>query len=413
MMNNELRVAYLGNQIAYGGAAKSLLLLIKTLRTYRLRLYLFVTNCSSREMKAEFEDYVELIEVISLPEIVSAQTQSAHDNIAPIKMKHNDKYHVIQFIKRLNELSVDVLHINNSVFAPVYKLIKTHTKVKIVSHVRELIHWNGVHDKQKYIIENISKYSDAIICISDNEAEVFQKLTKPYILPNPFDFEQIYQYHLDSSENKKSLGISDNTTVVGMMGGIRESKGVPQFISAVSYLHSNSLADNMTFMVLGGEPKKPYTINYVLRKIFKRNTLPYDIYTSCIRKGIFDKILFLKNRKNVFEIVNTFDIAVRPSISGDPWGRDIIEYMALRKPVVATGTSEFYVENEKTGYLVPPKDTKKLAENIVELARDPVKRNAMGIAGYDKVKKMCDIQNHGSSIYNIYQTVCNKKNNVR
>lgn len=404
-MKKELRVAVLGNTISYGGAAKSMLLLIKALSQYGFKLYLFSTVCKSNELKEEFETYVEFVEIITLPELVSAQTQSYRDNTAPLKQSHKFTSHVLSFIQKLNKLNIDILHVNNSVFSLSYQLIKAHSNFKIISHIRELIHWNGVHDKQKFIIDNISKYSDAIICISDNEAEIFKGVKNLFIVPNPFDFEQITMNGFNLTELKGTLSIPEKNTVVGMMGGIRESKGGPQFVSAISHLYQKKLADNLSFIVLGGKPQQSSIIKYYLRKLLKRSTLSHDLYTFCIKEGIYDKIIFLNKRKDIFDIISIFDVAVRPSISGDPWGRDIIEYMALKKPVVAAGTSGYYVEDGRTGYLVPPKNPEKLAEKILELISNPTKRIAMGEAGYEKVKKMCDLQKFSSSVYSIYKTV--------
>jgi glycosyltransferase involved in cell wall biosynthesis len=100
-----------------------------------------------------------------------------------------------------------------------------------------------------------------------------------------------------------------------------------------------------------------------------------------------------------------FDIYVRPDNTAQPWGRDIIEAMALKKPVIATGTSEFYVENGVTGYLVPPKNPEKLAEKIFELINDPQKRLAMGEVGYTKIKSMCDLEEYGKKMIRIYDNL--------
>ena len=102
------------------------------------------------------------------------------------------------------------------------------------------------------------------------------------------------------------------------------------------------------------------------------------------------------------------NIIVRPAISGDPWGRDIIESMSLKKPIIATGISNFFVEDGLTGFLVSPKDSKNLANKILELINDPIKARIFGEVGYEKVKRMCDISSFGKKMDNIYQEVLYK-----
>ena len=106
---------------------------------------------------------------------------------------------------------------------------------------------------------------------------------------------------------------------------------------------------------------------------------------------------------NVFDALKAMDIVVRPSLSGDPWGRDVIEAMALGKPVVATGTSEFYVENGVTGYLVPPGQPQPLAQKILALINEPAQRKDFGRRGRAKIKRICDLQQYGRKITEIYQ----------
>ncbi|MBW7843826.1 MAG: glycosyltransferase family 4 protein, partial [Ignavibacterium sp.] len=81
---------------------------------------------------------------------------------------------------------------------------------------------------------------------------------------------------------------------------------------------------------------------------------------------------------------------------------DIIEAMALKKPIVATGTSEFFIENEKTGYLVSPRDPEQMLAKIIELVNEPEKRKEFGEAGYRKIRQMCDLDEYGKKIFNIY-----------
>ena len=61
----------------------------------------------------------------------------------------------------------------------------------------------------------------------------------------------------------------------------------------------------------------------------------------------------------------------------------VLDLMAAAKPVVATsvdGIPEMVIDR-KTGFLVPPKDTKVLAKRIIELIRDPKAAQRMGSAG--------------------------------
>ena len=76
------------------------------------------------------------------------------------------------------------------------------------------------------------------------------------------------------------------------------------------------------------------------------------------------------------------DIVTHTAIEPEPFGRVVIEAMALGKAVIAShigGPSEV-VQDGKTGVLINPTDTTRLAKTIVDLCRDNKKRNNMGQA---------------------------------
>jgi glycosyltransferase involved in cell wall biosynthesis len=105
------------------------------------------------------------------------------------------------------------------------------------------------------------------------------------------------------------------------------------------------------------------------------------------------------NKKN-FEIINGFipdhmvaelfqkcKLVVLPYIDASQSGVIPIAY-AFKKPVVATnvGSIPEVVDNGKTGFLVPPKDSKALSEAIIKLLKDDTLRKQMGENAHIKMK---------------------------
>ena len=409
MNNKQLKIAFLGNQIAWGGAAKSLLLLIKSLSNENYKLYVFVTHCSSLEMKKEFEQYVEFVKLVNLPEIISAQTESFKENRQKINEKKLDFTYIESFAEELNHLGIDILHINNSVFSAVYKTVRSRTNVKIVSHIREWIDWNGIHQKQKFIIDSIKNNSYAIICICNTVAQVFTQHPNLYIIPNPFDFKELESFEKDISIIKSKLDIAENIFLVGMMGSFQRNKGALDFMKALAYLNKNkNNVKDLKFIVLGGEIDiNPNELKQFLRKILGRDMFQYEVYKFLKMENLFNEVIFLSNRKNVLEIANSFDVAVNPSYSGDDWGRVIIEFMALRKPIVATGSSEYFIKNGVTGFLVPPGDYTALAERIYWLFKNKNERIEMGQRAFEHIYEKSNMDVFRSNILQVYYTLFN------
>jgi glycosyltransferase involved in cell wall biosynthesis len=359
-------------------------------------------------MKSEFERYTEFVKIIKLPELTIAQTQTKKDNLLHFDSTGIDFSFVNEFAQELNDLNIDILHINNSVFSLIYDTIRKRTKVRIISHVREWIHWNGIHFKQKFIIDAIKNNSDAIICISDVEAEVFDGYSKLHVVPNPFDFDEIENLSLNSNI-RKEVGLSDDKLVVGMMGRTQENKGFLDFLKVINYLNRKyPETKKIKFLILGGfTPQKTNIIKIVLRKLLSKSNFSHELYKFYTKNKLSESVTFLNNRKNVLSVIKTFDIAVRPSYSGDPWGRDIIEYMALKKPIVATGKSEFYIKNGITGFLVEPRNFEMLGEKIYWLYRNNDRRVQMGDKAFNEIFNRCNLKVFKSNINKVYENLFN------
>jgi glycosyltransferase involved in cell wall biosynthesis len=97
--------------------------------------------------------------------------------------------------------------------------------------------------------------------------------------------------------------------------------------------------------------------------------------------GIEEHIRFLGLRKDIAELMRSFDVFVLTS-DYEPFGNVVIEAMASGLPVVCTavdGVPELVTD--ETGMLVPPGDDHAVAEAVIRLLGDPAQREAMGQAG--------------------------------
>jgi glycosyltransferase involved in cell wall biosynthesis len=85
--------------------------------------------------------------------------------------------------------------------------------------------------------------------------------------------------------------------------------------------------------------------------------------------------------------------------------RALSQALAAGRPVVAydcDGASEICL-HEKTGFLVPPGDTKAFANRVIQLARDPQLRNQFAQTGRQYVRENFSEQKMVDEIYQLYQ----------
>jgi phosphatidylinositol alpha-mannosyltransferase len=83
------------------------------------------------------------------------------------------------------------------------------------------------------------------------------------------------------------------------------------------------------------------------------------------------------------QLFRTADIYVSPATGGESFGIVLLEAMAAGTPIVASDIHGYkgVVRRGREGLLVPPRDSKGLAEAIMRLLDDPVLRAQMGSAG--------------------------------
>ena len=94
-------------------------------------------------------------------------------------------------------------------------------------------------------------------------------------------------------------------------------------------------------------------------------------------------------RADILSFVKSFDLFVMASLF-EGLGTSLLDAMALSKATVASDTGGIpeVVSHGETGLLVPPRDARELASAIVALLKDPGRRERMGSAGLERVKRL-------------------------
>jgi len=184
----------------------------------------------------------------------------------------------------------------------------------------------------------------------------------------------------DSDESKKSLGVLENV-VLGIVGRLVPEKGHEILFYALKEV--KKVIDNFILLVVGSGP-----IENELKK------LAHEL-------EIYDKVIFLGQRKDVAFIISSFDIYLQPSLTEAGGG---IEGMAMGKPVIASdvGGMRELVENFRHGLLVKPGNIKELANAILFLIEHPEIRKEFGNKGLDKIKRVYNIEVMISKLQELY-----------
>jgi glycosyltransferase involved in cell wall biosynthesis len=107
------------------------------------------------------------------------------------------------------------------------------------------------------------------------------------------------------------------------------------------------------------------------------------------------RIIFTGKRNDIESLLRITDVGVlltNSAVHGEGISNSIIEYMASRKPVIATrgGGTDEVVQDGVNGFLVEPKNPRQLVEKLNLLIRDPGLCRKLGDAGFTFVHENFD-----------------------
>jgi glycosyltransferase involved in cell wall biosynthesis len=192
--------------------------------------------------------------------------------------------------------------------------------------------------------------------------------------------------------SRSSLGIPDAAPCFGIVGMLLPWKGHRVFLQAAR--HVIDRLPEARAVIVGAGP--PGGADYEV-----------ELKQLAASLGISDRVLFLGFRTDVPAIIGTLDVVVHTSIDPEPFGRVIVEAMAMAKPVVASaagGPTEI-IEHGRTGFLVPPGEPPIFAERMLELLQDGGLATRIGAAGQLEVKRRFSADRHARLVEDVYLEV--------
>jgi glycosyltransferase involved in cell wall biosynthesis len=104
------------------------------------------------------------------------------------------------------------------------------------------------------------------------------------------------------------------------------------------------------------------------------------------------------------------DVVVVPSLQ-EAWGLVATEAMACGKPVVASrvGGLPDQVIDGYNGFLVPPMDSKALADRILYFLENPSEAKRIGLNGRRLAEELFDIEKRVDKIVKLYKELVEKR----
>jgi len=297
--------------------------------------------------------------------------------------------------KWLTKIKPDIVHLNTSSLIAWGK-VASKKNILVIFHVREPLA-DGYLGIRKWIIKRcVEKYASKILPICKNDAKPWLGNSKVNVVYNAVD-PKLFDISLFNNNN---LDPSFGKLKILFLGGLSKEKGTLLILKVFELLIKEF--SNVELLIAG------YFDNSVVSKFSLKYYLPSQIYkreVNAVLLNIKDKIKFLGPIKNVPEMMATCDIVVFPATVGH-FARPIIEAGFMKKVVVASNLQPLdeLVINEKTGFLVDPKDLNVWKNVLKKLLNDGNLRNFMGDNAYKFCVENFSIQNQVDKIQDIYKS---------
>lgn len=174
--------------------------------------------------------------------------------------------------------------------------------------------------------------------------------------------------------------------VVGTAGPLEAVKGLPFFLGAASRVLQTGR--DVEFLIAGAGPEEAN-----LRRLARE-------------LGISSKVTFVPYLLNFNESLAAMDVFCLPSLQ-QGLGTIMLEAMALKIPVIASRVGGVYgvIQDQQNGLLVPPSDSRQLADRILELLCDPLRARNMGEKGRELVEHEFGLDRMVSQTVQLYHQV--------
>jgi glycosyltransferase involved in cell wall biosynthesis len=252
--------------------------------------------------------------------------------------------------KLARQAGAQIIHSNSTTAHLVGALAAERMRLPSVWHARDLV-------SLERIAPSLSQKTSVVVAISNAVSERLKADGVPEdkirVIYNGLDPDEWRPRDQAASTLRESLGMNESTFLFGCASQLVPWKNHRAFIQAAAQLANDDKCDNARFAIIGGDlwgEQQEYVRE--LRGLVKEYSLQ-------------DRFNFIPHQNDNEDVLTALDAVVLPSRE-EPFGRVLIEAMALRKVAIAfdSGGPREIITHEKDGLLAPlaPAEENETAE---------------------------------------------------
>ena len=283
----------------------------------------------------------------------------------------------------------DIVHLGNGIKPNLDGIVASRlARVACVAHEKGFVRYTPFDKLWARAIQSCVCMTDAVRLHLLGQGVRAPRMPVVY---DGIDFEH-FRPQRSTEEVRRDLGFASTDLVIGMFGNVQPWKGQDVTLRAMAAVASEF--PNLVCLLAGGVVRGAEWYQTSLEEFVRSH-------------GLEGRVRFLGSRSDVPDLLNAIDVPVHASVTPEPFGRVLIEAMALGKPVVATaagGPLEIVVP-ERTGLLARPGDDVEMAAVLRRLLRDPALRASMGEAGRRRAHEHFSLESFARNMQGEYAEV--------
>ena len=293
---------------------------------------------------------------------------------------------------KISEIHPDLVHLNTGVATDTPGTWAARTcRIPAICHVRDF-------DRLTYLSVAAARSVSVFVCISFAVRKHLINFgidpDRCIVVPNAVDLTRFNDSELPAVDIRTEFGWSSAHKVFVLAGRVVSWKGQDYFIEAIAEARKTDVS--IRGLIVGEGEASQGNQTYVAR-----------LHSLVSELGLDEVVKFTGHRTDVQDIMKAADVVVCASSSPEPFGRVIIESMAVGTPVVATnaGGAPDIITDGENGILVSMKDSDALAKAMLRLSKDENFAQGLRSAALLTVTDRYTVRRHADQISDIYRSV--------
>ena len=299
--------------------------------------------------------------------------------------------HVLQtaphICRLVDKSGAALIHSNSTTAHLVGGVAAERTNRPTIWHCRDLISLDRIAPQLASKATRVVAISGCVASQLEKDGVPHEKITVIY---NGLDPEQ-WRPNVPS-QLRETLGVSDETFIFGIVGQLVPWKNHADFIEAAAKVVQQEGMENVRFVSIGGDLFGEHS-DYIS-----------DLRRKVKQHGLIERFNFIPRQNDAVDAMSALDCLVHPA-SDEPFGRVLMEAMALEIPVIAineNGPLEI-ITHGHDGLLVRPHAPDELAQQMTRVFRDAELRQHLGENGRATVQEKFHIAESASRIEELYR----------